>query len=67
LTDYTKEELLAEQLNCPGQLEAESTAWWAAFIEHWAARGVDRKALNAAVVKFRDAQKSLSAAIAATR
>lgn len=64
MTDYTKEELLAEQMNQPGQLEAESTAWWAAFIEHWAARGVDRRALNDGVVKFRAAQKSLSEALA---
>lgn len=41
----------------------DSTAWWAEFIEHWAARGVDRRELNAAVVKFRAAQESLSRAI----
>ena len=58
---------LGELLNQPGQLEAESAAWWAMFIEHWAARGVDRGSLTTAVVKFRDAQKSLGAAIAAAR
>ena len=36
MTDMTKEELLAEQHDRPGQLEEESNAWWAMFIEHWA-------------------------------
>lgn len=62
-----KARVLGEQLNQPGQLEAESTAWWAVFIEHWAARGADRRELNDAVVKFRAAQKSLTEAIEAKR
>jgi hypothetical protein len=41
----------------------EPDAWWAEFIEHWAAQGADRAALNRAVVNFRNAQRSLSGAL----
>ena len=57
---------IGEQLNQPSALEMESSAWWAMFIEHWAARGVDRRELNIAVVQFREAQRSLSSAIQLT-
>lgn len=45
----------------------EPAAWWAMFIEHWAAQGVDRRELNAAVVKFRAAQSGLSDALNSAR
>ena len=44
-------------------VQPNSNEWWANFIEYWAAQGADRKALNEAVLRFRDAQRSLTAAI----
>jgi len=53
----------AHEFEDAAQFVGEPGAWWALFIEHFAALGVDRRALNDAVVRFRDAQDDLNNAI----
>lgn len=48
-------------------VETEGSRWWAEFIEHFAAKGVDRRDLNEAVVRFRAAQEALADTINSTK
>jgi hypothetical protein len=43
--------------------ETESDEWWTAFVAYWTERGADRVEIEKAVLAFRSAQSSLTAAL----